>query len=57
MYWLIGNEEEQLKALKRTWEFIFGHGRMKCLEQQVALTIMCRLFSEVCVAYLVGNVL
>ena len=57
MYRWIDNGEEQLKAMKRTWELIFGLGSAKRSGQQVTLIIMHELFSKVCVAYPASNAL
>ncbi|KAF2106490.1 putative benzoate 4-monooxygenase cytochrome P450 [Lophiotrema nucula] len=44
--WLEASDE-QLRAMKKTWELIFGHGTTKCLGQQVALMTMNKFFPEV----------
>lgn len=39
-------DKEQLKAMVKVWELIFGHGTTKCLGQNLAMMTMNKFFPE-----------
>jgi cytochrome P450 len=41
-------DKEEVKAMVKVWELIFGHGTTKCLGQNLAMMTMNKFFPEVC---------